>query len=183
MRQSLEGKSIFELGCGTGAVGLFAAALGAADVTLTDGGGAGVLDVARQNMESNRALTTNTQRIRVLEHRWGESLSALLPRRLDLVLASDCTYARRTHAALCTSVRSLIESSADAPPPRVIIAHQRRTFFASGDGHDDLEHFRKVAAQAGLKVASLELSGSRTSLSAALRHEVTLLDVTLATSE
>lgn len=173
--QSLIGKSIFELGCGTGVVGLFAAALGAAEVTLTDGGGRGVLDVAKQNLERNRALLTNAERVRVLEYNWGSRLETEQLQRLDLVLASDCTYVRSAHLPLCESIRWLLTSSLDGSPPRVVIAHQRRTFFfGDRDGDDQLNvdhhlaHFCKVAAASGLRTSVVPL-----------RKDVSLLEVSL----
>ena len=91
--QSLHGKCVFELGCGTGAVGLFAAALGASEVTLTDGGAAGVLDIARENLERNRSQLAHAECVRIISHRWGELEPTILPSQdMDLILASDCTY-------------------------------------------------------------------------------------------
>ena len=176
--QSLAGKSVYELGSGTGAVGLYAAALGAADVTLTDGGGQGVLSVAKENLERNRALIASAARVHVLEHRWGEGLEKIPP-RADLVLACDCTYSRGAHRALCKSIRWLLDPTPGIPrslPPHVVVAHQRRTFFASGDMRDDLVHFCSVASASGLRVAPLDW-GDDSAAQSSFHDEVILLDV------
>jgi predicted nicotinamide N-methyase len=176
--QSLAGKSVYELGSGTGAVGLYAAALGAADVTLTDGGGQGVLSAAKENLERNRALIASAARVHVIEHRWGEGLEAKIAPRVDLVLACDCTYSRGAHRALCKSIRWLLDPSPGTPrslPPHVVVAHQRRTFFASGDMRDDLVHFCSVASASGLRVAPLNWGDD--SAAQGSNDEVILLDV------
>lgn len=72
----------------------------------------------------------------------------------DLILGSDCTYERKAHEDLCESIAELLElaargrergkneeakrrgnerakdssSSSPLPPPRVLLAHQHRTF-------------------------------------------------------
>ena len=51
----LDGASVLELGSGTGAVGLAAAAMGAARVVLTDGGSESLLKLAKDNAARNKA--------------------------------------------------------------------------------------------------------------------------------
>ena len=50
--QTLQGANVLELGCGTGAVGIYCAACGAARVLLTDSA-EGVLENARRNITLN----------------------------------------------------------------------------------------------------------------------------------
>lgn len=153
--EPLDGKTVFELGCGTGAVGLYAAALGAGEVVMTDGGGEQLLSLARQNVESNRALLER-DRVTVAEHTWGQR-DLPLPPRIDLVLGSDVTYSRQSHAALCTDLRWLLSESASAGS--VVLAHQRRALLAPWDAtpiDHGFEHFRKIATANGLNVQSLQ---------------------------
>ncbi|KAI0698884.1 putative methyltransferase-domain-containing protein [Cytidiella melzeri] len=83
-RPSLEGKSVLELGSGTGLVGLVAAKLGA-NVCITDQ--KPLLQIMARNVELNDL----ENRVKVLELNWGEPLPEDIP-RLDLVLAADCVY-------------------------------------------------------------------------------------------
>jgi len=56
-------KGVLELGCGTGFVGIVAAKLcGAERVFLTDKGGDGILELAKDNVDGNLASTTATSR-------------------------------------------------------------------------------------------------------------------------
>lgn len=50
------GTCALELGCGTGAVGLYSAGLGAKHVLMTDGGPPAILDLAKANVDTNREL-------------------------------------------------------------------------------------------------------------------------------
>ena len=109
-------RQVLEIGCGTGAVGLFAAALGARRVALTDGGPPAVLALARANSEANRALWGGPEedeaaaaagaaaeeeaRVEVLAYSWGAAAPPEL-RGFDLVVGSDVTYDTASHAALC----------------------------------------------------------------------------------
>lgn len=160
--EEINGKTLLELGCGTGAVGLYAAALGAQEVLLTDGGGDVLLRVAQQNVELNRALLRSST-VNVAAHDWGDTQSHLpVPVGLDLVVGADLTYARNSHVALCCSIRWII----DEWSPRVILAHEHRRMplASAGDGNsgsaaesDDagLANFRQVADDAGLRVTTL----------------------------
>ncbi|KAF8845623.1 hypothetical protein BDN67DRAFT_961214 [Paxillus ammoniavirescens] len=79
-----KGRSILELGSGTGLVGLVAAALGG-DVWITDQ--APLLDIMRANVRLNHLESS----IAISELNWGEALSSEIPRP-DMILAADCVY-------------------------------------------------------------------------------------------
>ena len=49
--EPLDDKHVLEIGCGVGGVGLYAAALGAKSVLLTDGGGHTLLQAAASNIK------------------------------------------------------------------------------------------------------------------------------------
>ena len=154
--EDVTGKAILVLGCGIGAEGLFAAALGASTVTLTDGGPPALLSVARANAEepSNAALW-GAGAVEVLHYPWGEDLGG--SRAYDLVLGSDVTYSMDAHEALCQSLaQQLRDRSAGC---RVVLAHEHRRTEAeevSGAADAKLANFASVAAAAGLALTTRE---------------------------
>ncbi|WOO79427.1 Protein-lysine N-methyltransferase EFM6 [Vanrija pseudolonga] len=87
--EHLRGKTVLELGSGTGLVGLAAAMLEPeADVWVTDQDI--LLDLMRQNAELNLPGAGN---IHVEELSWGEDLPAAIPTAsVDVILAADCVY-------------------------------------------------------------------------------------------
>ncbi|KAH0839616.1 putative methyltransferase-domain-containing protein [Lanmaoa asiatica] len=78
------GRTILELGSGTGLVGLVAGKLGG-NVWITDQ--APLLDIMQENVKLNQLESS----VIVSELNWGEALPPGL-RRPDLVLAADCVY-------------------------------------------------------------------------------------------
>ncbi|KAL1409786.1 Protein-lysine N-methyltransferase efm6 [Vanrija albida] len=85
----LAGKTVLELGSGTGLVGIATALLVPdADVWVTDQDI--LLDLMRENAELNIPGSRN---IHVEELSWGEDLPAAIPTAsVDVVLAADCVY-------------------------------------------------------------------------------------------
>mmetsp|Transcript_3736 Transcript_3736/g.11585 ORF Transcript_3736/g.11585 Transcript_3736/m.11585 type:complete len:509 (+) Transcript_3736:463-1989(+) len=89
------GWSALEIGCGTAAAGLAAAALGARRVALTDLGGP-VLEVARRNLDANKAsVARSAVEVHALDWaapRDSAAFSMLRPteEHFDVVLASEC---------------------------------------------------------------------------------------------
>ena len=91
---SVRGSKVLELGTGTGAVGLYAAGLGASRVLLTDGGSDTLLELCQDNIDANRQLFATGAHIDCGRLEWGceNEASATGGEDFDLVLASDCTY-------------------------------------------------------------------------------------------
>ncbi|KIJ70428.1 hypothetical protein HYDPIDRAFT_78259 [Hydnomerulius pinastri MD-312] len=79
-----KGRTILELGSGTGLVGLVAGTL-SGNVWITDQ--APLLDIMRANVKLNQLESSVT----VSELNWGEALTPDIPRP-DLILAADCVY-------------------------------------------------------------------------------------------
>ncbi|CAK0865346.1 unnamed protein product [Prorocentrum cordatum] len=144
---------------GTGVVGLFAAALGAATV-LTDcrpagPRGAAVLERLRSNAEANAALCAVAPEL--LELEWGhhEQQQAVASRGpFSLLLGSDVTYRPASHAALLAAAARVCEcpeAGGSRPPPLLLAHHSWGTALPSMLGLPDgpLEHLRKTAHDGG----------------------------------
>ena len=127
-------KNVVELGCGTGVVGIYAAKRGQArSVLLTDGGSDALLKLAEENASKN-----GVENISVHKLEWGVGKVSPTLRDCmktnppDLIVGSDCTYERKSHAALCDTIIELLGLArielSTSTPPRVLLAHQHRTF-------------------------------------------------------
>ena len=150
----LEGANILELGAGHGAVGLYAAALGARRVLLTDAySSQALLDLARRNVAANlRVGTIPRTVVDVQVLRWGEdALEFETPP--DYVLAADVIYNRRAHAALCSTLASLVGGGA---PTRAVLAHEHRGWRRWRRLRDSrIVSFERTAAASGLRLTTL----------------------------
>lgn len=109
-RSSLHGSSLIELGGGTGAVGIYAAALGAAKTVLTEGGPDcdALLELQQRNVEANRLRLSGS--IQVLPLHWGSEALQLPTGPFDLAIGSDIVWAgcAEEHRALATTIRTLL---------------------------------------------------------------------------
>lgn len=122
----LKGKSVVELGSGSGFVGLALAKLGASRVLLTDL--PQKLPLLRRNVVANGggALPVDTAPLvwgaKTVVHDW--------ERGWDLVVASDVTYDAELVPPLATTISALMHSSLDAGrSPRALLALPRRSHF------------------------------------------------------
>jgi len=118
--------TVLELGAGIGASGLFAAALGARHVVLTDGE-ADLVPVLEANARRNRPLFARDDTlVEAWQWRFGEAppARALGAAPFDVVIGSDITYSvNYARDALCQTLAHLLESGAAT---RCIIAHEHR---------------------------------------------------------
>mmetsp|Transcript_17903 Transcript_17903/g.24762 ORF Transcript_17903/g.24762 Transcript_17903/m.24762 type:complete len:243 (+) Transcript_17903:77-805(+) len=88
--EGLRGKRVLELGAGTGALGIAVAARWEnIEVVITDL--EDVLPLLNTNLELNRASVSGAAQICVMEHRWGDEVSAL-GRTPDVLLACETLY-------------------------------------------------------------------------------------------
>ncbi|XP_031491846.1 uncharacterized protein LOC116258685 [Nymphaea colorata] len=101
----LAGKSVVELGAGTGLPGLTAAKLGSSRVVLTDL--PELIPGLRRNVEANELVDG----VEVRPLRWGDEgdCSALGP-PFDVVLMSDLLYNVSAAPGLCQSIRALSDA-------------------------------------------------------------------------
>jgi hypothetical protein len=131
-----------------GACGLYAAALGAERVLLTDGSES-LLALLEANRDANTALLgantalgakarrpTSRDRVEVVRLLWGAAAEPPPAGPWQLILGSDLTYAG-AHAELAATLATLLRYGAGAGegegegegapmPPRVVLSHEHR---------------------------------------------------------
>ena len=120
----VRGKSVLELGCGTGVVALACVALGARVVVATDHDAA-VLRLARQNATDHSWLVKEKgARLSVMDYAWGTGGAAeeALGGPFDIVLGADVTYDPASAASLCRDMEALTASDHG----RVVLGFARR---------------------------------------------------------
>ena len=153
-----------QLGAGTGACGLFAAALGAQGVVLTDGAEP-LLELMTRNLHQNQPHhIPKSAEVAVKKLRWGCAADvAKLPHgSFDLILGSDVIYDVAAHDALCHTIRMLVERQHPDCPMVVLATLPRRQSSESSrvssqslftDGA--VTELRKSAAAHALRVVSV----------------------------
>ncbi|XP_034714958.1 protein-lysine methyltransferase METTL21D [Etheostoma cragini] len=110
------GRSVVELGAGTGVVGLMAATLGAL-VTVTDLEDLQTLLMV--NIQENQALISGSVTAKVLK--WGEDVSDFHPPP-HYVLMADCIYYEQSIVPLVESLKLL-----SGPETCIICCYEQRT--------------------------------------------------------
>ena len=149
-QSSLEGLAVCELGSGTGAVGLYAAALGAHTVCLSDISPA-LCQTISDNAAANRALFAANATVVSRTYTWGRPTSQL-GGPFDLVLGSDVTYRHGMHRSLCKSVAELLSGGKSC---HALLAHQHRPIAELLNGVDTLSLLGEAAATAGLEIRTV----------------------------
>jgi predicted nicotinamide N-methyase len=158
----VRGGSVLELGAGTGACGIYAAALGAARALLTDGGPPELLALLSHNVCQNRELLAAGCEVETRELAWGCEPMLLPGGHFDLILGSDLIYEIASHEPLCTTLSALLRRQ--ARPPRVLLATMPRKREQLPSELMPLEHlqlfsdaatihFSRMAASHGLRLA------------------------------
>jgi predicted nicotinamide N-methyase len=162
--------TVAELGAGTGAVGIFAAALGCQKVVLTDvgprttagyGGTDRLLRLLRENACANRTLLGASD-VDVAELDWGQTAHAdavrnqHAPGGFDVLIGSDVIYASSAHTPLARTVARLLR-----PKGVAFLAHGTRMrggahFASPGAGDVHMCAFREAARASGLALEVLE---------------------------
>ncbi|XP_060112884.1 protein N-lysine methyltransferase METTL21A [Heteronotia binoei] len=103
---NLRGRSVIELGAGTGLLGIVAALLGA-QVTITDREAA--LAFLKSNVQANLPRDIQSRAV-VKELTWGQNLMSFSAGEYDFILGADIVYLEETFADL---LRTLDHLSAD----------------------------------------------------------------------
>lgn len=111
----VKGKRVLELGSGTGIVGLYAAKLGAAHVTLTD-----FIDFNIEVIKLNIKENGLEQTVEPRWFRWGTNLGE----KWDVILGSDVTYPNMDHPALWKAIKTHLK-----PDGQCVLAHHQRENF------------------------------------------------------
>ena len=178
VRRKIVGSAVLELGSGTGACGLFAAALGACSVLLTDGDER-LLDLMAHNLHLNTQFQHVGSGCKVTIERlmWARAV-ALPTGPFDWCFGSDVIYDCATHDALCATLAALLRRDAHRPARAVLatMPRQRVPLPIAGDNDDSqggspassrayfsdaaLVKFVASAATHGLRVTPLEVSSS-----------------------
>ena len=106
----IRGASVIELGCGTGACGIFCAALGASRVVLTDGGAEPLLELAARNLRVARATDAQVASCAAEVQRlgWGCEERLVPASGFHWIIGSDVIYDPAVHADLCRTLQTLL---------------------------------------------------------------------------
>mmetsp|Transcript_17524 Transcript_17524/g.26259 ORF Transcript_17524/g.26259 Transcript_17524/m.26259 type:complete len:231 (+) Transcript_17524:202-894(+) len=149
-KNGIVGKTVIDLGSGTGAVGLTAAVLGAKHVTLTDQ--KQVLDITRRNVKSCAESVKNPQilkNVSVCEYNWGEDAKAL-GAPFDIILVADCIVPKLYPMKPLVDA---LERVADAKSS-IFICYDHRV----NSNVDPRVKFPKLCVEAGFSVKNIPYS-------------------------
>ena len=104
----LSGKTVLELGCGTGLTSLTAAVLGAPIVVATDGNPS-VVELAQHNIVRNQSKLPMDSRVTALHLPWGLWSAMDMAEMADLVLGSDLTYYSGNWPVLAETMATVVK--------------------------------------------------------------------------
>eukprot|EP01012_Entosiphon_sulcatum_P068281 TRINITY_DN98390_c0_g1_i1.p1 TRINITY_DN98390_c0_g1~~TRINITY_DN98390_c0_g1_i1.p1 ORF type:complete len:278 (+),score=47.47 TRINITY_DN98390_c0_g1_i1:37-834(+) len=144
-----KGKSVVELGAGSGLVSIVAALTGAARVVVTDYPDAEVLDNASTNLRTN----LNSEQLacsRVVCHLWGSdptnvlAATADLGKGFDIIITADLVFNYACHRQLLESCRAIL---APAGLVHVVFGHHR-----PWKAQDDLNFLSLATSDYGFEV-------------------------------
>ena len=121
----VKGKTVLELGSGTGISGLYAAKLGAKHVTLTD-----FIDWNIENIKKNIKENKLGRKATPRWFKWGTNLD----QNWDVIIGSDITYPSMDFPALMEAIKTHI-----SPGGRCILVHNDRPGFNFGSEFKELE--------------------------------------------
>ena len=159
-RHIAHGARVIDLGCGTGAVGLYCAALGASCVAVTDASER-LLTLTEHNWRRNMAVgATRHASVEPCRLRWG--IDEPPAGAFDWVLGSDVIYDPAGHEPLCHTLRSLLRRASSC---RIVLATMPRMRVpAPGHGSgvysdDALVAFAHTASEHGLRVLPVDGDG------------------------
>jgi len=116
VRRGMMGKSVLELGSGTGLVGIAAAKASAGRVFITD------QRVLLPIMTSNVELNDLSPLVQAEELNWGEPLPTYA-RELDVILAADCVYYEPAYPLLIQTLRDLCTTN---PGVEILFCYRQR---------------------------------------------------------
>lgn len=140
----IQGKSVVDLGAGTGITSIAAAILGASRVVCTDGT-ASVVRLASDNVKHNSQRVGNV--IDVREYSWGDGS---LKETFDVVLVSDCVLPKLYPITpLMAAMNELMGADSVA-----IVSYEHRYF----PDFDPRDNFRGLAKNRGLFVREVPIS-------------------------
>ncbi|EPQ59520.1 hypothetical protein GLOTRDRAFT_55609, partial [Gloeophyllum trabeum ATCC 11539] len=114
-RGSLAGKTVLELGSGTGLVGLVAGLLGG-KTWITDQ--LPLLEIMKTNININKLACC----VEAAELNWGEPIPDSIPWPPDLILAADCVYFEPAFPLLVETLSELVSD----PRTEVLFCYKKR---------------------------------------------------------
>eukprot|EP00966_Prymnesium_polylepis_P263508 6086929-Prymnesium_polylepis.1 len=155
---SLNGLAVCELGSGIGAVGVYAAALGAQAVCLSDMSDS-LCQCASDNAATNARHFADGASVVSRTYVWGRPTCQLGGAPFDLVLGSDVTYRHGMHRSLCKTLAELLTAcdAAGGQSCRALLSHQHRPVAELLNQVDTLALLEEAAETAGLELRVVHL--------------------------
>lgn len=144
----VEGKSVLELGTGTGLTSIISVLCGAKEVVASDYPNSRLLQNARRNIAVN--VPKGSQgRTSVAQHLWGctnDNLAREYVHHFDVVVAAGCLFLEEQHVNIARSMAHFLKKDLDAT-----------VYIVSGFflGRAKLENFFQIAFEEGLSVITM----------------------------